>query len=175
MQSQCSSYTWKRFVGLILGAMMLPGLTAAQPVPTPAVPALAPGTFHVTATAHALSLDANEAPVAAIFAEIGHQTGIPMVVHPGVHETITIALDHVPLSEALTRLAKNVVIRTAQGAGAPPHRIAQVYVLAPGQARPPEVDGRPTRPEAPGTTDAAARPAPFQWTFDPSQHLQRSP
>jgi hypothetical protein len=175
MQHQSRPHIWECFVGLTLGAMMLTGLVTAQSVPPQVVPPLAPGTFHVTATEHELSLEANDAPVATIFAEIGRQTGIPMVVHNGVHETITIALDRVPLYEALTRLAKNIVIRTAQGPSAPPRRIAQVYVLAPGQARPPEVDSHPTQPEAPGTTDTATRPAPFQFTFDPSQHMQRSP
>jgi hypothetical protein len=129
-----------------------------------------------------LSLEAQEASVATIVAEIGRRTGIPMVIYPGVDERITTHLTRVALAEALTRLAKNVVILPAQGADAPPHRIAKVYVLAPGQARPLGVEDGPAQLQAPGTTGAAgqahdkvSRPAPFQFTFDPSQHRQHAP
>jgi hypothetical protein len=128
-------------------------------------------------------LEAQEASVAAILADIGQHTGIAVVVYPGADARITTHLSHVPLDEALKRLAPNIVILPAQGMNAPPHRIAKVYVLAVGQAIPPQVDGGPTQPQTPAPTDAqgqdrqpsAARPAPFQFTFDPSQHMQRSP
>jgi hypothetical protein len=153
--------------------MMLIDLAAAQPTPPHAASPLAPGTFRLTVTEREVSLEAQEASVAAIFTDIGQRTGIPMVIYPGVDERITIRLTHVALDEALKRLTPNVAIVTAQGMDAPPHRIAKVYVFATGQARPPQRAGAPS-PQAETANDAAARPAPFQFTFDPSQHMKPS-
>ena len=135
---------------------MLAGLAAAQPIPSQAASPLAPGTFRLTVTEREVSLEAQEASVAAIVADIGQRTGIPVVVYPGADERITTHLSRVSLDEALKRLAPNIAILPAQGANAPAHRIAKVFVLAAGQARPP----------------ATARPAPFQFTFDPLQPMQ---
>jgi hypothetical protein len=123
-------------------------------------------------TAHEVSLEAQDASVAAILAAIGQRTGIPMVMYPGVDERITIHFTRVALDEALTQLTPNVVIRTASGPDAPPHRIAKVYVFAKGQARPQRA-GAPA-PQAETAPDTAARPAPFQFTFDPSQPMPPS-
>jgi hypothetical protein len=92
--------------------------------------------FRLMVTEREVSLEAQEASVAAILADIGQHTGIPVVVYPGADARITTHLSHVPLGEALKRLAPNIVILPAQGANAPPHRIAKVYVLAVGQNRP---------------------------------------
>jgi hypothetical protein len=137
MQHQSCLRMWVRLVGFILGGMLLPSLAAAQPMSPQAAPPLAPGTFRLTVTKHKVSLEAQEASVAAILADIGQRTGIPVVVYPGADARVTIHLSRVPLDEALKRLAPNIVILPAQGVNAPPHRIAKVYVLATGQARPP--------------------------------------
>jgi type II secretory pathway component GspD/PulD (secretin) len=163
-----------RFMWLILGGMMLTGLAAAQPMPPQAASPLAPGTFRLTVTEREVSLEAQEASVAAIFAAIGQRTGIPMVIYPGVDERITIHLTRVVLDEALKQLTPNVAILTAQGVDAPTHRIAKVYIFAKGQARPPQLEGS-TSPPAETANEAAARSAPFQFTFDPSQHMKQSP
>jgi hypothetical protein len=161
---------------------MLMGLAAAQPVFSQEAPALIPGTFRLRVTEREISLEAQEASVAAIVADIGQHTGIPVVVYPGADERITIHLRRVPVDEALKRLAPNIVILPVQGTNAPPHRIAKIYVLAAGQVRPPQVDDGSAQPQAPVTTgaagkanDGASRPAPFQFTFDPPQHMKPSP
>jgi hypothetical protein len=153
---------------------MLTGLAAAQPLPPQAASPLTPGTFHLTVTEREISLEAQEASVVAIFAAIGQRTGIPMVIYPGMDERITIHLTRVALDEALRRLTPNVALVTAPGPDAPPHRIAKVYVFATGQARPPQRAGAPAL-QAETAIDAAARPAPFQFTFDPSQHMKQAP
>jgi hypothetical protein len=179
---QCPSRLLRkgRLAGLSL-AFLLTGLAAAQPMLPRAEPSLTPGTFRLTVTEREISLDAQEASSAAIVADIGRRTGIPTVIYPGADERITIHMARVALDEALRRIATNVVILPAQGADAPPHRIAQVYVLAKGQPRPPEADSRPVLPQASRTTDATghttdatARSAPFQFIFDPSQPTQPS-
>jgi type II secretory pathway component GspD/PulD (secretin) len=160
-----------RIVGFILGGILLTGLAAGQPLPPQAASPLAPGTFRLRVTGHEVSIEAQEASVAAIFADIGQRTGIPVVIHPGVDERITIHFTRVALAEALKQLTPNVALVTAQGPDAPPHRIAKVYVFAQGQARPSQLEGAPAS-QAETANDAAARPAPFQFTFDPSQHMK---
>jgi hypothetical protein len=87
-------------------------------------------------------------------------------------DTITLYFDRVPLHEALTRVAKNVVMVTAQGPDAPPHGIVAVYVLTTGHTGvPPEVLDRSSPPRETGYTPTS-RPAPFHFTFDPSQHMK---
>jgi type II secretory pathway component GspD/PulD (secretin) len=160
---------------------MLTALAAAQEVSSPPSLSLAAGTYRLMVTERAVSLEAQEASIAAIVADISRRTGIPIVIYPGVDERITIHLTQVALAEALKRLAPNVAIVPAQGMDAPPHRIAKVYVFAKGQARTTVVDTRPpqregaTSPQAETANNAVARPTPFQFTFDPSQYMQRSP
>lgn len=144
-------------MGLILGGILLTGLAAAQSTPPQGSSFLAAGTYRLTVTERELSLDASEASLAAILAEIGQRTGIPIVtVSPGVDEPITIHLSQMPLDKALKQLAPNVAIAAAQGPNAPPHRIAKVYVLPKGQNRLQLEESPPS--------------GPFQFTFDPSQH-----
>lgn len=86
----------------ILWAMLLTGLAAAQSTPSQGTSFLATGTYRLTVTDRELSLDASEASLAAILAEIGQGTGIPIViVAPGVDERITIHLSQMPLDKAL--------------------------------------------------------------------------
>jgi len=145
-------------MGLILGGILLMGLAAAQSTPPQANAFLATGTYLLAVTDRDLSLDASEASLGAILAEIGQRTGIPIVtMSSGVDERITIHLSKIPLDKALKQLAPNLAIATAKGPNAPPHRIAKVYVLPKGQTKPTQVEEKP-------------RSGPFQFTFDPSQH-----
>jgi type II secretory pathway component GspD/PulD (secretin) len=160
MQPTTLSWTSKmtgQVMGLLLGGVLLTGLAAAQSTPPQANSFLAMGTYRLTVTERELSLDANEGPLAAILAEIGQRTGIPISVYSGMNERITIHLSPMPLDRALKQLSQNVAIATARGPHAPPHRIAKVYVLPKGQTQLTQLDERPT-------------PEPFQFTFDPSQH-----
>lgn len=162
--------------GLILGCLMLTGVATAQPSQSLGDTALAPGTFRLTVTDSGLSLDANAASLTAICTAIGHQTGIEIVLNQGAEQTLTAHLAHVPLREAFKRLAPNVVMVDAQGPSVPAHRIATVYILQAGQ----EGVSQPVAEEAaspvPSTSQdtrvpqAGTRPAPFTFTFDPSQH-----
>lgn len=161
MQQLPLSWTSKmtvHVVGLTLGGILLTGLAAAQSTPLQATSFLAAGTYRLTLTERELSVDAYEAPLATILAEIGQRTGIPIVtMYPGVDERITIHLSLMPLDKALKQLTPNVAIATAQGPNAPPHRIAKVYVLPKGQAQLPQLVEN-------------SGDGPFQFTFDPSQH-----
>ena len=148
-------------VGLLLGSMMLTlpltGLAVAESSPPQADSFLTTGTYRLTVTDRDLSLDAAEASLAAVLADIEQRTGIPIVVYSGMNERITIHLSQMPLDKAIKQLAPNVAIATAKGPNAPPHRIAKVYVLPKGQAKLPQSEDSP-------------RSGPFQFTFDPSQH-----
>ncbi len=162
MQHQSCSKIKPYIPSFILGGMMLTGLAAAQSTPAQATSFLAAGTFRLTVTEREVSLDAYEAPLALILAEIGQRTGIPIVtMYPGVDERITIHLSLMPLDKALKQLAPNVAIATTQGPHAPPHRIARVYVLPKGRTKPSQVEESP-------------RSGPFQFTFDPSQYVKQS-
>ena len=146
------------YMGLLVGAILLTSVAAAQQTRPPQTTAsLSPGTYRLTVTDRELSLDAAEASLAAILAEIEQRTGIPIVVYPGMNERLTIHLSPMPLDKAIKQLVPNVAIATAQGPNAPPHRIAKIYVLPKGQNQ---------------LTQAEERPAggPFQFSFDPSQH-----
>jgi type II secretory pathway component GspD/PulD (secretin) len=144
-------------MGLLLGGILLTGLAIAEPTPPPANSFQATGTYRLTVTERELSLDANEASLAVILAEISQRTGIPISVYSGMNERITIHLSQMPMDKALKQLAPNLAIATAKGPNAPPHRIAKVYVLPKGQTQLTQLDERPTS-------------EPFQFTFDPSRH-----
>ena len=160
MQPRNISWTSKMTVhvmGLLLGGILLTGLATAESTPPQANSFLATGTYRLTVTERELSLDAFEAPLAAIFSDIGQRTGIPIVVYSGMNERITIHLSQMPLDKALKQLAPNVAIATTKGTNAPAPRIAKVYVLPKGQTQLTQLDERPAG-------------GPFQFTFDPSQH-----
>jgi hypothetical protein len=110
-----------------------------------------------------MTLEAYEASVHEICAEIGRQTGIEILLYPGPDTTITTHFEQVPFREAFRRLASNVVIVEAHGPRIPPHQIAKVYILHEGQPGHAHTVGgtRTSQPQTP--------PAPFQFTFDPSK------
>lgn len=144
-------------MGLLLGGIVMTGLATAESTLPPANSFLATGTYRLTVTDRDLSLDANEASLAAIFSDIGQRTGIPIVVYSGMNERITIHVSQMPLDKAIKQLAPNVAIATAKGSNAPAHRIAKVYVLPKGQTKLAQ-------------SEEHAKSGPFQFTFDPSQH-----
>jgi hypothetical protein len=158
------------FCALVLGGILLSHTTTAEAQATASDRQLAAGTFRLAVMGDLVSLEAQAASVVAILTAIGRQTGIAMHLSRQVDETITLHLDRVLLREALPQLARNMVMVAAHGADASPHGIAAVYVLAAGQAGVPHKV--PEHPPSPGETGQkpAARPAPFQFTFDPSQH-----
>jgi hypothetical protein len=151
-----------RFVGLMLGGILLTGLAAAQSMPPQPTSPLAPGTFRLTVTERELSLDAYEAPLTAILAEIEQRTKIPIVaMRPAMDERVTIHLSLMPMEKAFRQLSPNVAIATAKGPNAPPHRIAKIYVLPKGKTKPTEVEV---------SSSVALSNGSFQFTVDPTQH-----
>jgi len=183
MQHQSFSGMKACALSFVLGAILLTSLAAAQSTSPQGTSFLATGTYRLTVTARELSLDSSEASLAAILTEIGQRTKIPIVLmSPGVDERITIHLSPMPLDKALKQLSPNVAIATAQGPNAPPHRIVKVYVLPKSQDRPSQLAGNVTSSDVSETRVAggsvmpslAERPAPFQFTFDPSQHMKQS-
>jgi len=159
---QRSQRAWR----LVLGSLILAGTVVACPPPSRANTALAPGDFRLTVTDSAVSVEANEANIAAIFAAISQQAGIAIVVHHGVDQTITTHFVQVPFREAFKRLAPNIVILDAHGAQAPPYRVAKVYVLPEGQSSVLQDTQVP---------QVVTRPKPFTFTFDPSQPAKHAP
>lgn len=144
-------------MGLTLGGILLTGLAAAQSTSPQANSYLATGTYRLAVTDRHLSLDASDASLVTILAEIEQRTGIPIFISSGINERITIHLSRMPLEKALKQLAPNVAIATAKGPNAPPHRIAKVYVFPKGQTKLAQ-------------SEEHAKSGPFQFTFDPSQH-----
>ena len=129
------------------------------------------GTFQVKATKDYLSLDANEAPLAKIFEEIGKQTGIAVESGMGPDEKITIRLDRVPLEEGFKRLAKNVSVFYSQDPKDKTARITRVVVLSEGKARPLSRGPAPTQTSK--SRDPAPKPEPFKFDFDPAKSVEK--
>ena len=152
------------------------------------------GMFQAKITKDYLTLEANEAPLAKVFEEIGKQAGIIIDSNLGPEEKITIQLNHVALDEALNRLAKNITILYAQVPNDKGRRITRVIVLAEGTKLPPP----PKRTEAPiestktilpapqqppakrveppsqsSKTEATPRPPPFKFEFDPAASMKK--
>ena len=171
-----SSGVW----GVVLGCLVLTGVAVAQPAPAPVGSTLVPGTFRLKVTDNVLSLEANAASLAAICTAISQHTGIEIVLQRGADQTLTTRLSQVPLREAFKRLAANVVMIDAKGPSVPSHRIAKVYILPTGQAGGAQPGAeKVASPVTPTSQDkrmprADSRPAPFSFTFDPSQHEKPS-
>jgi type II secretory pathway component GspD/PulD (secretin) len=129
-----------------------------------------PGTFQMKVNKGLVSLEANEAPVAKIFEEIGKQAGIVVDSNIGPEEKITIQFDQTPLEEAMKRLAKNVSFSYAQDSNKKNPRITKVVVLAEGKQSAPALK----RPEAPPSKKAEGpAPEPFKFEFDPSKFMEK--
>ena len=146
------------------------------------------GMFQAKVTKDYLTLEANEAPLAKVFEEIGKQAGIVVDNNLGPEEKITIQLNHVALDEALNRLAKNITIFYAQVPNDKGRRITRVVVLGEGTRPPPKrteasieestktIVPAPQQPPAKrvepppqsSKTEATPRPPPFKFEFDPA-------
>jgi hypothetical protein len=130
------------------------------------------GTFRLTVAQGRLSLEANGAPVAKIFDEIGKQAGIAVESSIGPEEKITIQLDRVPLEQAIKRLVKNVTIFYAQDRKNKTHRIARVVVLPEGRQKAPKAEASKAQPQKAKGSEPAAKPEPFRFEFDPAKFME---
>jgi hypothetical protein len=150
------------------------------------------GMFQAKVTKDYLTLEANEAPLAKVFEEIGKQAGIVVDNNLGPEEKITIQLNHVALDEALNRLARNITILYAQVPNDKGRRITRVIVLAEGTKPPPKrteastestktIVPAPQQPPAKrveppsqsSKTEATPRPPPFKFEFDPAASMKK--
>ena len=151
------------------------------------------GMFQAKVTKDYLTLEANEAPLAKVFEEIGKQAGIIIDSNLSPEEKITIQLNHVALDEALNRLAKNITILYAQVPNDKGRRITRVVVLGEGTKPPPKrteasieestktIVPAPQQPPAKrvepppqsSKTEATPRPPPFKFEFDPAASMKK--
>ena len=154
---------WRVMMLVALSGGLLPavlwGEEASQDLPSPQA-------FTLTVQAQRLSLQAHEASLKAILAQIGRELGIDVVVHLPADETITVTFDRLPVVEALKQLSPNYayVVDTARG----DRSITKIIVLSPGEST--------TRPLLPALhqrrTHEMVRPQPFKFEFDPSKAMQ---
>lgn len=130
-----------------------------------------PGAFQVKVNKGLVALDADDAPVAKIFEEIGKQAGIVVESGIGPEERVTLKFDETPLEDAIKKLSKNVTFFYAQDANNKNPRITKVVVLAEGKQSAPGLK----RPEAPPQSKKAEGPPPepFKFEFDPSKFTDK--
>jgi hypothetical protein len=92
--------------------------------------AQSPGMFQVKVNQDYLSLTANQAPLVAIFHEIGKQAKITFDSNIGPEEKITIDLVRVPLEQGIKQVAKNATVFYTENPKDKTRRITRVVVLA---------------------------------------------
>ncbi len=117
-------------------------------------------TFRVEVQDQEVSIEVKDARIAHIFCEIGKQTGILMEIPEAFDDRITIQFNHVPLAEAMARLA-NVAIFYHSNASL--STITRV-VVSPKREK---SDNRHPSPPAPS-------PDPFEFIFDPTGNSEGS-
>ena len=138
------------------------------------------GTFQVQVSKDNLSLDANQAPLVAIFQEIGKQAKITFDSNIGPEEKITIHLDRVPLEDGIRQLAKNATVFYAENPKDKTRRITRVVVLAEGsgvsgqakESSQPEKVKEPT-PQATTIKKPVPQTEPFKFEFDPTKSAEK--
>jgi hypothetical protein len=167
------------FVAVILAGFVATGQAAEQPRTAKGQPL---GTFQVKVSKDHLSLEANQAPLVAIFQEIGKQAKITFDSNIGPEEKITIHLDQVPLEEGIKQVAKNATVFYAENPKDKTRRITRVVVLAEGSgasgqakapSQPEKVKEAP--PQAATIKKPKPRPEPFKFEFDPGKVAKEKP
>jgi hypothetical protein len=119
--------------------------------------AQSPGMFQVQVNHGYLSVTANQAPLVAIFHEIGKQAKIAFDSNIGPEEKITIDLVRVPLEQGIKQVAKNATVFYAENPKDKTRRITRVVVLserkqsvpAPAKPDPPIKNDKPAAPTGP--------------------------
>ena len=164
-------------VSAFFACLVTMGQAAEQSRPVKSQP---PGTFQVEVSKDYLSLEANQAPLTAIFQEIGKQTKIAFDSNIGPEEKITIHLDRVPLEEGIKQLAKNATLFYAENPADKSRRISRVVVLAersgvPEQVKPPSQPekAKEAAPQATTIKKPPPQPEPFKFEFDPAKSVEK--
>jgi hypothetical protein len=162
---------------MILALFVTTGHAAEQPKTAKGQPL---GTFRVTVSKDTLSLEANQAPLPAIFQEIGKQAKITFDSNIGPEEKITIQLDRVPLEEGIKQVAKNATVFYAENPKDKTRRITRVVVLAERGGVSEQVKGSPplekvkeATPQATTIKKPAPQPEPFKFEFDPAKAAEK--
>jgi hypothetical protein len=164
-------------VSVFFAYLVTMGQAAEQSRPVKSQP---PGTFQVQVSKDHLSLEANQAPLMAIFQEIGKQAKITFDSNIGPQEKITIHLDQVPLEEGIKQLAKNATLFYAENPKDKTRRITRVVVLAEGSGISGQAKGssqpekvKEATPQATTIKKPAPQPEPFKFEFDPAKSVEK--
>lgn len=139
-----------------------------------------PGTFQVKVSKDYISLEANQAPLVQIFAEIGRQAKITFDTNVAPEEKITIRLDRVPIEEGIRQLAKNVSFFYAENPTDKTQRIERVVVLSTGSgvsgqgkvSSQAEKRNQPA-PQQAETSKPPPQSEPFKFEFDPGKFAEK--
>jgi len=141
------------------------------------------GKFQVKFSNGYLSIEANEAPLAKVFEEIGKQAGIGVEGNIGPAETVTMRLDKVPLEEGIKRLSNNVTIVYGEKPNEKGHRITKIVVLSEDErkvTRSEETKAPTEKPTQKAAVQKASKasaptqpPEPFKFEFDPTKAVKK--
>jgi hypothetical protein len=129
------------------------------------------GTFRVKVAEGQLSVQANQAPLAKVFEEIGKQARIVVESSIAPEETITIHFDRLPLEEGIRKLAKNVSLSYAQDSKEKAPRITRVVVL--GGEKTQSLGRAPAPTQTSKAPEPAPKPEPFKFEFDPTKFAEK--
>lgn len=164
-------------VSVFFACLVTMGQAAEQSRPVKSQPL---GTFQVKVSKDNLYLEANQAPLMAIFQEIGKQTKIAFDSNIGPEEKITIHLDQVPLEEGIKQLAKNATLFYAENPKDKTRRITRVVVLSEGSGISGQTKGSPqaekvkeAAPQATTIKKPTPQPEPFKFEFDPAKSVEK--
>jgi hypothetical protein len=166
---------WTTSVGVIavlLGWLLTTQIAFAQSE-KPTLKSQKPGTFRLKVTEGHLSLEANQAPLAKIFEEIGKQAKIAVDSDIGPEEKVTIQLDRVALEDAVKQLAKNVTIFYAEDPKRKTTRIARLVVLSEGGKQAPQFERTKGLSKPVKAAEPAPQPEPFKFEFDPAKFVEK--
>jgi hypothetical protein len=158
--------------GLFLLSLLMGGVALAQSTKRGLPAGQAPGTFEVKVSPGYLSLEANQAPLAQIFQEIGKQSKITFDSNIGPEEKVTIHLDRVLLEDGIKQLAKNVTVFYTENPKDKSRRVSRVVVLSEGSG----VSGQAKASAQPVKVNKPApQPEPFKFEFDPGKFAKEKP
>jgi len=169
--------------GLVLSVLLV-SVIAAAPAAEKTGPSKTPqSAFQVKVSNGNLSLDADDAPLAKVFEEIGKQAGIMVEGNLGPAETVTMRFDKVPLEEGIKRLSNNVTIVYGEKPNEKGHRITKIVVLSEDKRKVTSSEETKTPTEKPTQKAAVQKgskasaptqpPESFKFEFDPTKAMTK--
>jgi hypothetical protein len=161
-------------LGLLLCLLIVPAILFGEEAKKEAGEQVRPqADFVLTIQDHLLSLTAKEASLKAILDEIGRRMHIEVAAQIPAQEKITLTFDRLSLEEALQRFGDYTNYVYVKGAEKEPGQISKVMIFP---KRETTVPSRPPAQAAEvkkGAGQAAPRPEPFKFEFDPSQYEEK--